>query len=213
MVALKWVLLVAVHLTLFGLFFPGLRREFGSLAFDVLFLLLFLSPLSRILRMRLLLILMGYRRQLGILMGYLAIVHSLGYLIDPLWSDVFIRPYLVSGVWHMAPQFLIGLVAFILTLPLLVTSNNLSIRLFGANWKQLHFLVYAVFILATFHRFTAIRGFSSVNVIEAVLFIVLYLVLKWWAHRGLPEFVRGICQSVALDYREYVDSRKLRVST
>ncbi|MEI8104208.1 MAG: ferric reductase-like transmembrane domain-containing protein [Candidatus Moraniibacteriota bacterium] len=208
MVTLKRLILVGAHLLIAGVFFPELRLQYGSLAFNVLLALLFLSPIAKILRMRLLLIAMGYRRQIGILMAYLAIVHSVGYLIDPAWFDVFLRPYLTSNIWRMQPQFLGGVIALVFTLPLLFTSNNLSTQVLGKNWKRVHFLVYPLFVSATVHKFTAARGFENTSsLVDAALLIALYILLKWWAYRGLPELVGRIPEMIALKYREYSESK------
>ncbi len=147
---IKQIILVIAHLSLFGFFFPDLRKEFGELSGNLLIAILFLSPVSRIVRIRFLTLLMAIRRELGILMGYLAIVHGVGYMIDPLWFQGYILPNLSQ--WQNG--FFFGMVAFFLTLPLLFTSNNLAQKFLGGKkWKWLHRTVYAMFFFAILHRF------------------------------------------------------------
>lgn len=200
MFPIKRLMLVAAHLAIFGFFFPELRKEFGELAFDILFLLLFLSPLSKIFRMRLLLVLMSYRRQMGILMAYLATVHGLGYLSDPVWSGFVIQG---KTFLQIDPRFLFGIGAYFLTLPLLLTSNNLALRLLGRNWKRVHFLVYGVFVLAAFHKFTVGHGVEAGSVLVSLLFIAFYVLLKVLANTGLPWPFSKISQFIASQYKDY----------
>lgn len=49
------------------------------------------------------------------------------------------------------PYVVVGFTAFLLLIPLAVTSTKASMRRLGKNWKRLHKLVYAVGILAIWH--------------------------------------------------------------
>ncbi|MEK7181656.1 MAG: ferric reductase-like transmembrane domain-containing protein, partial [Patescibacteria group bacterium] len=146
---IKRTLLIVAHLSLFGFFFPELRLSFGSWASNLLIFLLFISPLSKIFRMRLLLLLIGLRREMGIMMAYLATVHGLGYLMDPDWATFILWEPLRTGDWNIGSGYILGVVTYILTLPLLLTSNDLAKRyLGGKRWKNLHTIVYLMFIFA-----------------------------------------------------------------
>ena len=63
---MKWALLFVAHASLLGIFFPQVETSYANLALIMLLFLLLLSPLSKLFRMRLLLVLMGYRREMGI---------------------------------------------------------------------------------------------------------------------------------------------------
>jgi len=92
---IKTGILVMAYASLSGFFFPKLRRDFGNAAIAILFLILFLSTLSQIFRMRRLRLLMGLRRESGVLMACLATVHGIGYALDPAWvirDDLFANP-------------------------------------------------------------------------------------------------------------------------
>jgi len=88
-----------------------------------------------------------YRRMLGLFMFFYACLHVLAYLwLDYAfdWADI-----VKDIIKH--PYVLVGASAFILTLPLAVTSNNAMIRLLRERWKQLHKLVYVIAVLAVVH--------------------------------------------------------------
>lgn len=196
--AIKLVLLLAAHLSLFGFFFPELRKDFGELAGNLLIGILFISPLSKIFRIRLLLQMMSIRRELGILMAYLATVHGVGYLLDPSWLQGEIVPY--YGDWMNGYVF--GILAYTLTLPLLLTSNTLAQKhLGGSLWKAVHRTVYVIFALTVLHRFfikTGRDGQVEIALIEAGILLGSYGLLKIlaWKNFLLPlrltiEWVEG----------------------
>ena len=198
----KRVILVAAHLALFGFLFPEIRKDFGELAANLLIGILFLSPVSKIFRMRLLIQLMMLRRELGIMMGYLATVHGLGYIFDPDWFDFIVRPLLAGDLWGNDPRYIFGILAYVLTLPLLLTSNAFSQRLLGAKWKLLHRTVYLMFVMAIIHRFL-IKGAPAVVLIEIAILLGSYGLAKALAWKNfLPPLVEAI-RLIAEDYRRF----------
>ncbi|MEI8097137.1 MAG: ferric reductase-like transmembrane domain-containing protein, partial [Candidatus Moraniibacteriota bacterium] len=120
-ILIKRSILIVSYLSLFWIFFPEMRKDFGNFAETMLLGILFLSPLSKIFRMRLLAQLMGLRRELGILMGCFALVHGVAYFVDPVSFSLNIAPYLNSQFFSMDPLFYFGIVALIVTIPLLLT--------------------------------------------------------------------------------------------
>lgn len=184
-------LLVLAHLSLFGFFFPDLRHQFGELSGNLLIAILFLSPLSKIFRIRILQQLMGLRRELGIMFGYLAAVHGIGYLTDPLLSPYFLEQLSSPLLAWWERPLLFGFLAFSLTLPLLFTSNNIANRLLGGrNWKWLHRSVYVMALFAVIHRFL-INGLSTQALVEMTILVTAYIGAKILAWRNfLTPLVR-----------------------
>lgn len=206
-ILVKRVLLVVAHLSLFGFLFPTWRSEFGSAGGNLLIVILFLSPLSKIFRMRLLQQLMGLRRELGILFGYLVTVHGLGYAIDQSFAPV-LEQALVTPLWSGQNPVLLGLIAYGLTLPLLFTSNNLATRLLGGSrWKRLHRIVYIMALLAVLHRFT-IRGMDLWSLTQAMMLIVAYIGVKLLAWRNFLAPLRQLIDWVGEQYAAYRATRQ-----
>ncbi len=205
----KRLLLIVAHLALLGFFFPEFRKDFGTLAESMLYALLFLSPVSKILRIRLLLQLMGLRREMGILMGYFATVHGVGYLIDPSWVAIFVVPLMKGLSFPIDPVYLFGMVAYLLTLPLLFTSNTLAQRFLGGrDWKRLHRGVYIVLPLVLLHRFSVGHGLSFWAVLQALSVFALYGMLKVFAWKGVPSFIEKMIDEVAIRYRDFTMRKK-----
>lgn len=199
----KKVLLLVAHLSLFGFFLPDFRREFGSLAGNLLIVILFLSPASKIFRMRLLQLLMGLRRELGILFGYLATVHGVGYLTDPLMTPLLYEQLQSSSLGFFDRPLFFGFLGYILTLPLLFTSNTLANRILGGkNWKLLHRTVYIMALVVVFHRFF-IRGYQVVDFVQMLILVVGYILAKLLAWKSfLPPLVQ-LNTWVASRYQAY----------
>ena len=197
-----------LRLSLLGFFFPELRKDFGGLAANLLIAILFISPLSKIFRLRLLIALMMLRRELGITMAYLATVHGVGYLIDPDWYDYIIAPMLAGNFFGEDPRYVFGLLAYLLTLPLLLTSNALAQRSMGAKWKLLHRTVYLMFAFAIIHRFL-IKGAPAVVIFEIAVLLGSYGLAKALAWKNfLPPLVTAI-RLVAEDYRRFKNLARL----
>jgi methionine sulfoxide reductase heme-binding subunit len=210
MMTVRMILLTVAHMSLFGFFFPDLRKDFGEFAGNILIAILFLSPLATITGIPFLRIVMGFRREAGILMAYLAMVHGVGYFLDPIYFDASILPYLGSDFFAMDPQLLFGITGIILTFPLLLTSNAFALKkLGGKNWKRLHMLVYPMFVFVVAHRFFGGGGDElSVMAFEALLLLGSYAFLKYLAwKKDLFPFLRKSIDFIAGRYKEYQQSK------
>jgi DMSO/TMAO reductase YedYZ heme-binding membrane subunit len=207
---IKIGILLIAHLSLLGFFFPESRKAFGEMAGNLLIGILFISPLSRIFRMRLLLLIMSIRRELGILMAYLATVHGVGYMIDPAWFQSEIVP--LYGEWQNG--YLFGILAYTLTLPLLLTSNAFALKhLGGATWKLVHRIVYAMFIFAMLHRFFIKVGFDG-NItfafLEAGIVIGVYAGLQLLAYKNFLPPLKNVILWVSTSYKQYQEQNRAK---
>jgi sulfoxide reductase heme-binding subunit YedZ len=88
-----------------------------------------------------------YRRMLGLFMFFYACLHIATYL----WLDYSFNWTDIAKDIVKHPYVLVGASAFLIALPLAITSNNFMIRLLRERWKQLHNLVYLVAILGVVH--------------------------------------------------------------
>lgn len=117
------------------------------------------------------------RKELGILMGVLALVHGFSFIIPN-------QAYLASGTafWvDGSPTFLLfGILAMWLSVPLTLTSSTWAMRKMGRHWKTLHRLVYIVIIFAVTHVviLKSMRDFEITPIILLALYFV-FKVLEW----------------------------------
>lgn len=142
-----------------------LERAYGEAALWLLVASLAVTPL----RERLRLVFLPWRRALGVSCFGFAVAHLLVFtLLDlqslaRLWTEVVERPYIT-----------VGMLAFVLLLPLALTSNNLSIRRLGSPaWRRLHRLVYPAAILVALHYIWLTRGFQLQPVLWSAALLTL----------------------------------------
>jgi len=140
----------------------ALEREYGDTALKLLVAGLAVTPLLKYTRVSLL----KFRRAIGLLTFFFVLAHfSVWALLDVqsfgrVWADILKRPYIT-----------VGMIAFVGLIPLALTSNNLSIRKLGRNWRRLHQLVYGIAILGAVHFIWLSKGFQ----IEPLVYLGLIL--------------------------------------
>lgn len=121
--------------------------------------------------------LMRTRRMLGLYAFFYASLHLITYL----WLDQFFD---WQGIAHdivKRPFITIGFAAFVLLLPLAVTSWNAAIRaLGGKRWQALHRSVYAIAILCIVHYWWLVKRDITHPLIYG---LILALLLGWRAWR------------------------------
>jgi len=109
------------------------------------------------------------RRMLGLFAFFYAALHLITYLwLDQffdwheIWLDILERPFIT-----------IGMLAFVLLLPLVLTSNRYMMRRLGRNWKRLHRLAYIVPTLAVVHFWWLVKADMSAPLIYGLLLAIL----------------------------------------
>ena len=148
-------------------------RESGEKAILVLWIILWIPILARVFGIRIFSQMLPLRKELGILMGILALVHGFSFLI----------PYGESAVLFAdgKPTFLFfGIVAMWLSVPLTCTSSTWAMRKLGKHWKTLHRIVYIIVIFAVAHVviLKSIKHFDFAPVIFLGLYF-FFKVLEW----------------------------------
>lgn len=109
------------------------------------------------------------RRMLGLYMFFYACLHVITYL----WLDYsFMWPDIIKDIIKH-PYVLVGSAAFLLTIPLAVTSNNAMIRKLRDRWKPLHRAVYLIAILGVVHFLWLVKK----DLREPLLFIAVLALL------------------------------------
>lgn len=210
--AIKKALLVIAYISLAGAFFPDARNEFGKAALAMLTFLLFLSPIADILRMRFLRLVMGLRRECGILMACFATAHVFGFIMDPLWTSFVASLSWPDHIFSVSSYLLFGLVAYFFLLPLWLTSNNIAMRaLGGKKWKVLHRLIYGIFVAAVLHymlRRGIAAGGDIMVLLQSFFIFFTYAALKFLAWRNVVSPLRTLIAVVATRYDAYVMTKK-----
>ena len=110
------------------------------------------------------------RRMLGLFAFFYGALHLLTYIwFDRAFNIISVGPDIVSR-----PFILAGMVAFLLMVPLAITSTNKMVkRLGGKRWANLHRLVYLSAIAAVVHFWMLVK--SDTRLPLTFGFIVLFL--------------------------------------
>ena len=86
------------------------------------------------------------RRYLGVAAFGYALLHTLAYLVNTGSPNAAFAEITRTAIW-------IGWIAFVLFVPLALTSNAASVRALGRRWKWLQRLVYPAALLTAAHWF------------------------------------------------------------
>lgn len=150
-----------------------IRRFTGDWTLYFLLITLAVTPLRRITGWN---ELIRYRRMLGLYAFFYACLHFLSYLIldqffdwVAIWRDVLKRPYIT-----------IGTAAFVLMIPLAVTSTKKMMQRLGKKWKRLHSLIYVVGTLGVLHFLWLVKADIREPMIMGIILISLLLLRVPW---------------------------------
>jgi methionine sulfoxide reductase heme-binding subunit len=157
-------------------------RTTGMLALVFLSVTVAITPLRRIFGVN---SLVKFRRMLGLFAFFYGFLHLVTYV----WFD---RQFDVAGTIKdvaQRPFILVGMTAFLLMLPLAITSTNRMVkRLGGKRWARLHSLVYVAAILGAVHFWMLVK--SDVRLPLTFGFIILFLLGYRLLVKYFPSDVR-----------------------
>jgi sulfoxide reductase heme-binding subunit YedZ len=128
----------------------SLEHAYGLLGLQLLIAGLAVTPLRNYTGVNLI----KFRRAIGLMTFYYILLHLLVWLVldvqilSQIWADILKRKYIT-----------VGMAAFVLMIPLALTSNNRALRKIGpVRWRQLHKLTYAVAIMGALHFLWLVKG-------------------------------------------------------
>ncbi|MGP6089866.1 protein-methionine-sulfoxide reductase heme-binding subunit MsrQ [Antarctobacter jejuensis] len=140
----------------------ALEHALGLFALQLAIAGLTITPLRRFAGVNLL----KFRRAIGVMTFIYVALHLLVWLVldvqilSQIWADILKRPYIT-----------VGMAAFVLMVPLALTSNNWSVRRLGPAWRKLHRLTYGAVLLGGLHYVMLVKGFQ----IEPLIYMAAIL--------------------------------------
>lgn len=154
-----------------AVFFPSRQmfRQMGELAQMGLLVILFMKPIAFIVPFRFLQRALVYRRQMGVAVFWLALLHGIGFM--------YLYNILTPGEFlGFANTLLYAGVAMLMLIVLAATSNNVSVWWLKGNWKRIQYLAYPTLFLVIIHSST-IRSRAETG--KIVLVLGAFLLLKY----------------------------------
>ncbi len=143
-------------------------NHFGEWTLIFIFLTLSMTPLRKITKS---LEWIKFRRMLGLFAFFYASAHMLSYVgldyrfdFEPLINDVLKKKFIF-----------IGFSAWLLLIPLAVTSSEKMVRLLKQNWKKIHRLIYIIGIFGVLHYIWLSKTIFFKPLIFLILLIILLL--------------------------------------
>jgi sulfoxide reductase heme-binding subunit YedZ len=129
-----------------------------------------------------------FRRMIGLFAFFYATTHFMIYflfdrslMLDGLWEDIVLRPYIT-----------VGFTAFVLMIPLAVTSTKGWIRrLGGQRWNTLHKAVYITAVAAVIHYWWKVK----LDVTDPMIYAAIVAALL--GARAVRAFNRRAARQVA----------------
>ncbi|HOB60557.1 MAG TPA: protein-methionine-sulfoxide reductase heme-binding subunit MsrQ [Candidatus Competibacteraceae bacterium] len=155
-----------------------LSHRTGDWSLRFLLLTLAVTPLRRLSGWNRL---QRFRRMLGLFAFFYVGLHFAVYLVfdqffdwQAIVADVAKRPYIT-----------VGFTAFLLLIPLAVTSTNGMMKRLGRNWQRLHRLVYLIAVLGVLHYAWLVKAdLREPLLYGGLLSVLLGYRLWWWRGRG-----------------------------
>ena len=141
--------------------------ETGLWAFRILLLSLLMTPLKNWTGRS---VWIRYRRMIGLFTLFYVVMHLLIYVFLLFGADW----TLLGKEITKRPYIIVGLLAFVLLLPLGVTSTRNWQKRLGRNWLRLHKTIYVISLLALWH-FSWVKKLGIASIWPYALILVILL--------------------------------------
>jgi methionine sulfoxide reductase heme-binding subunit len=172
-----------------------LQHGTGDWTLRFLIFTLCITPLRKLLKLP---DLIRFRRMLGLFAFFYVCLHFLTYLgpdqsfdLAGMWKDVAKRPYIT-----------VGFTAFVLLIPLAITSTTGWIRrLGGKRWQMLHRAIYVAAICGVIHYYWLVKSDVRKPLFYGTLVAILLLwrLGDWFFKRRSQAPVRVAAPSVSVN--------------
>ena len=143
-------------------------NHFGEWTLIFILLTLSMTPLKKITKS---VEWIKFRRMLGLFTFFYASIHMLCYVgldyrfdFEPLINDVLKKKFIF-----------IGFSAWLLLIPLAVTSSERMVRLLKQNWKKIHRLIYIIGIFGVLHYIWLSKTIFFKPLIFLIILVILLL--------------------------------------
>lgn len=150
-----------------------ITRSTGTWTLVFLLLTLSITPLRRLSGWGWLIRL---RRMLGLFAYFYACLHFTTYI----WLDQFFDWGEIVKDVYKRPFITAGFSAFVLLLPLALTSTDAMMRRLKRNWGRLHQLVYPIALLAVTHYWWLVKKDITQPALYAACLALLLGMRLWW---------------------------------
>ena len=153
-----------------------LIHRLGIWGLNFLLITLAVTPLRRLTGKSWLL---RFRRMLGLFAFFYVLMHFLTYAgldqrfdLPVIFEDIAERPFIT-----------VGFTAFLLLIPLAVTSTNAMMKRLGRRWQKLHRLVYVIAVLGVVHFYWQVK----LDTLEPLIYAAILAALLGYRLKGIKN--------------------------
>lgn len=154
-----------------------ITRSTGTWTLVFLMITLTITPLRKLTGWN---VLIKLRRELGLFAFFYVCLHFTTYI----WLDQsFDLAHVLKDIYKR-PFITVGFAAFLLLIPLTLTSTDAMMRRLKRNWIRLHYAIYPIAVLGVLHYFWLVKRDLTQPIIYA---LVLALLLGYRLYVRLPK--------------------------
>lgn len=172
---IKYFLLFLSLTSIIVYFYPQqLYGYFWLYSWILLIVVMVVRPLNDIFpKCKIFSILLKFRRELGILVWVFWVAHVIGFVKMMEYDSIF---WLITSenTWDVKGGLFWGMLALLVTIPLLITSNWVFTKVLWRNWKLLQRWAYLMFILVAIHIY--LIKWETWPIIVITVWFILYSV-------------------------------------
>jgi sulfoxide reductase heme-binding subunit YedZ len=118
--------------------------------------------------------LLRFRRMIGLFAFFYVVLHFTTYIWFDKWFDVFA---ILKDI-AKRPFIMVGFAAFVLLIPLAITSPKAMVRKLGRRWQTLHKLIYPIAALAILHFWWMKAGKHDL-ILPKIYGAIVVVLLAW----------------------------------
>ena len=149
----------------------------GDWTLRFLLITLSVTPIRRLANMPWLI---KIRRMLGLYVFFYAFLHFVTYI----WFDQYFDWMEILIDIPKRPFITVGFVAFILLIPLSITSTNKMMQRLKNNWVKLHRLIYVIAALGVLHFLWVVKADTFEPLVYASILLVLFVYRAYYQRKN-----------------------------
>ncbi|MDT8452181.1 MAG: protein-methionine-sulfoxide reductase heme-binding subunit MsrQ [Gammaproteobacteria bacterium] len=145
----------------------AMTHETGEWTLRFLLITLLVTPARQILKLTWLI---KFRRMLGLFAFFYATLHFITYI----WFEQYFDWAEIVKDIIERPFITVGFAAFVMLIPLALTSNKMMMRRLKKNWVKLHKLIYVIAVLGVLHFIWLVKAdYLQPFIYSAILLVLL----------------------------------------
>lgn len=170
-------------------------KEFGNLSWIFLIIVMIIRPLRDIFsKCKIFSFLAKFRREMWILVWVFWIAHTIWFALLMEYENWVLGLFSDEYVWKFDWMMFWWMLAFLVSIPLLITSNWFCTRILGKNWKRLQYLAYLMFPFVAIHIALIEKEiWPFIPVIAWIVLLVIATIKNKKSQKKLSSWPKWLC--------------------